>query len=782
MTISATNLEKAFKAGVTAYQAGDYERAIASFNRLTQLGSRTYWLKASMGLAQAYIAQKQWAEARAQCQKILQKTSMPAPQQWAETALTNIDRQLAKSAAATDSAANRDKSGFRPLEPTLQSNRPKPQPVKTPINDFRAVDPLTESHRVSKESDVLEAPDEKPGSQVSMFHYAYLNNAVEETTVTAEAVAEPADESEGYLWICGDRLQKARSLGRVKRGPLRIAQLGSAIALYLLLRFLIHRLVAIINSCLAFLDRILPFWVHSLPGSFRNVTWPLLAVLLMITIASPWLWDLMLRLADRQNFSISQLRTHSPESASVISRYCRDRRWNMPTLWKLPSDVPILFSYGWLPRNARLVVSDGLLFELKEDEVAALLAYELSHWSSWHWPLLCVHGLLLQGLHQIYWQLALWGNKQKPLLKWPVGIVASLSYGLFWLMRLPGLWVARVRTYYGDRAATEITGNPNALIRGLTKLSFGLAASVERQGYTPNWAESLSLLMPARADLARQNLYGQLSLTELFAWDSKNPLRNWMDFLDPQPPLGDRLCAIAAYAKHWQLTPEIAFATSSRRSGLSRQNWQRLIAQGTPYFGLLIGAMVGAVLWGLGAIALFFKWPALDWMYRDNGLLQCCILLGAGIGSLLRINHFFPDLSFSMPPSQALPEWTCRSDLLPVDSLPTKLTGTISGRPGVANWLGQDLYLRSPFGLIKLHFFSMVGPLGNLFNRSKTPRLLQGESVQVLGWFRRGAQPWVDIDKIRLSNGTLLAASHPLYSLVFAIAATGLGLWLLLSA
>jgi len=781
MTVSATNLEKAFKAGVAAYQAGDYERAITSFDRLTQAGSRTYWLKASMGLAQVYTAQKRWAEAKAQCYKILQETSMPAPKQWAETTSINIDHQLAKLAAATDGAANKDKSGFQPLEPISQSDRPESQSVKLSINNFRTVDPPLETPRVLEESKVLEASDEKSGLQVSMFHYAYLNDSVEGTTVAAEAVAEPMAKNKGHVWVYGDRIQNGRSLGRVKRGPLRIAQLGSAIAFYLLLRFLIHRLVALLNSCLAFLDRILPFWIHSLPNSFRDVTWSLLVVLLVVTIASPWLWDLMPRLADRQKFSISQLRTHSPESASVISRYCRDRRWGMPTLWKLPSDVPLLFSYGWLPHNARLVISDGLLSELKEDETAALLAYELSHWSSWHWPLLCTHSLLLQALHQIYWQLALWGNEQKPLLKWPAGTIANLSYGLFWLVRLPGLWVARVRTYYGDRAATEITGNPNALIRGLTKLSFGLAASVERQGYTPNWAESLSLLMPAHADLARQELYGHLPLTELFAWDSNHPLRNWMDFLDPQPPLGDRLCAIAAYAKHWQLTPEIAFATPSRRSGLSKQNWQRLISQGTPYCGLLIGAMVGAVLWGVGAIALFFKWPTLDWMYRDIGLFQCCVLLGIGIGSLLRINRFFPDLSFSMSPSQALPEWSCHADLLPVDSLPTKLTGTISGRPGVANWLGQDLYLRSPFGLVKLHFFSMVGPLGNLFSRSKTPRLLQGESVQVLGWFRRGAQPWIDIDRIWLGNGTLLVASHPLYSLVFAIAATGLGLWLLLS-
>ncbi|MGB3788232.1 MAG: hypothetical protein WA949_09485, partial [Phormidesmis sp.] len=187
-------------------------------------------------------------------------------------------------------------------------------------------------------------------------------------------------------------------------------------------------------------------------------------------------------------------------------------------------------------------------------------------------------------------------------------------------------------------------------------------------------------------------------------------------------------------------------------------------------------------LWGMGAIASTFKWPILDWMHKDIGLFQCCLLLGAGVGTILRINRFFPDLSFAMQPSQAVPEWTCSSQLLPVDSLPAKLTGTLLGRPGVANWLGQDLSVQTSFGLIKLHFFTAIGPLGNLLNRSKTPRMIQGESVQILGWFRRGTQPYLDIDKIRLNNGTMLQAAHPLYSLLLATLSSGLGLWFLLQS
>ncbi len=554
MTSSAINLEKAFKAAITAYQKGDYSQALSLLTQLTKAGSRTYWLKASMGTVQVYIAQKQWAKAQELCHEISQQTSVPASQKWLKTTLTKIESRRAKFDLGSDAVFDSEnKSGFQPIEIDTQ---------------------LTSSK-----------------SPISIFHYVYLNNEVEEAESEISPVVVSRSVAKGCGWIYADRLNNSRSLGRVKRGQLRMAQMGSAIALYFLLRFLIHRIVAAVNSCLFFLDGILPFWVRTLPEFLQDVTWTLPVALLMIVVASPWLWDLYLYFcADRQKLSVSQLRIHSPESASLVNRYCRHRRWNLPTLWKLPTDVPLIFSYGWLPRNARLIVSEGFLYDLKKDEIAALFAYELSHWKTWYWPLLSTHGLVLQMFHQLYWQLALWGNKQCQLLKIIAGTVANLSYGLFWLMQLPGLWVARVRTYYGDRAATEITGNPNGLIRGLAKLSFGLAASVERQGYTPIWVESLATLTPVCADFSRQRLYGQLPLAELFAWDSQNPLRHWMSFLDSQPPLGDRLCAIATYARHWKLTPEISFVTPTRRQHkLSKWEWKRLFSQGTPYLGLAFG-------------------------------------------------------------------------------------------------------------------------------------------------------------------------------------------------
>ena len=102
------------------------------------------------------------------------------------------------------------------------------------------------------------------------------------------------------------------------------------------------------------------------------------------------------------------------------------------------------------------------------------------------------------------------------------------------------------------------------------------------------------------------------------------------------------------------------------------------------------------------------------------------------------------------------------------------------GRPGLANWLGQDLIFKTADArLLKLHFFSVLGPLGNVVSQQAKPTALIGKSVQVLGWFRRGNRPWLDIDKLRLNNGTLLQAAHPITSLLVIAITIGLALWLL---
>ena len=796
---TAADSERLFKAGIAAYKASDYERAVAALKPL--LRDRSYRLKAGMGLVKVYMSQKEWAEAQKLCKKISQ-SSQPSVQQWSKETSAKIEKRRTKAnivqpsrkkASPLSSRPAKERSGFVPLQaevPLLKVDKATPQ-----TNGAGAKKAIGKSGFIPSTPKPPRAEAESP----SIFHYAYLNDEVErDRSVNARksepdptspkqpsswetAASNPADTQ----WRYTGRLKQGRSLGRTRTGKLWTAQIIGGIGFYLLARLLLNRAISTLNGYLNFLSGLpLLGWIKSIP--IYDATWQLLSALAVVAIASPWLWDIWLRvLFNRQPFSLNELRPRCAEAATLISQRCRQRRWPLPKLWRLSTDMPLIFSYGWLPRNARLIISDGLINQLEADELATLVASEIAQWKSLHWPLLSVSSLVLQLFHQAYWQLALWGNRQSHALNLAAGLLSTISYCAFWLLRIPLLWVARVKTYFSDRAACELTGNPNGLTRALGKVSFQLASAIEAQGYTPAFIESAALLLPVSPDLARYKLYGQYPLGQLYAWDCLNPIRNWMSLLDARPPLGDRFSLIAAYARHWKLEPELALPASKhqkRQQRLRQQDWLRLLQQATPYLAAVIGLGLGLALLGIGAIAYRLEWPFLDWMHQDAGLFWCCILLSTGVGSILRINRFFPNLSFNSPLSTDWPSWLSEFDLLPVESLPTHLSGTVIGRPGLANWLGQDLLLQTTDGLLKLHFFSAVGPLGNCLRLGDRPALPLGKTVQLLGWFRRGNQPWIDVDKIRLSNGLIVSAAHPIFSLAIALICAGLGLWLLIQS
>jgi Zn-dependent protease with chaperone function len=530
-----------------------------------------------------------------------------------------------------------------------------------------------------------------------------------------------------------------------------------------------------INGYLRFLDRLLPIWVPTVPAFYRDHTWTLLAGLGALALASPWLWDALLRLsAGLQPLSTRQLTTHSDEAVQGLRRRCLQHNWPFPRLGLLPTSAPLIFSYGWLPRYARLVVSQGLLEQLAADEIAALYAYETSHWRHWDWPLFSLQGLLLQGLHQGYWRLAGWGNRQPLLVKFAAGVLANLSYGLFWLLQKGGVWAARVRVYYCDRTAVEITGNPNGLGRALDKLALGLSQAVDQQGYTPPLIESLDLLLPV--GLADAPGTATPPGVNRFAWDALNPLRGWLSINQGHPPLGDRLQLLGRYARYWRLAPELDFEALFKQYGtptprLSRTDWRELLLTGAPWFGAAAGGAIALLLWGVGAIARAANYPPLDWLYQDSSLLKSGLLLGLGTGLVLRFNRLFPDLPTTLPATaEQLPDWLSQPDLSPLASLPTQLSGELLTRPGIANWLSQEFWLRTPYGLIKLQ----AGP-----EILSQPASDHTSSVQVRGWFRRGHRAWIDLDRLRRTGQPDLKGRLPLWTVGLLALFWGNGLWIL---
>ncbi|MDJ0556701.1 MAG: M48 family metalloprotease [Microcoleaceae cyanobacterium MO_207.B10] len=467
------------------------------------------------------------------------------------------------------------------------------------------------------------------------------------------------------------------------------------------------------------------------------------------------------------------------------------------------------FSYGWLPRFFRIVVSQGLLDNLAEDEIATIYAREISHIKTGDFRLMSMANLMLQIPYTIYWQLTFWadwlldfGNNRLPkflpefiksflpilvsIFRVFAAVISTLSYGLYWLLKLPILWLSRRRVYYSDRLACNLTGNPNGLTRAILKITIGMANDVANQGKTRNLLESFEMLMPVGINQAitTGSIISSSGFESILNWDIFNPYRRWLEINNSHPLLGDRLQKLYLYANFWKLETELDLGKINTNLNSKNQvygnkkdnfitsekiDFQKLLLQGAPFFGILIGLIFAGLLWLIGGISSAVGIWRLDWLWGDISILVGCLAIGFSIGILMRINHFFPDIKpTKLLQHPNLAELLSTPDPLPLDSQPIKLEGQLLGKRGMSNWLGQDLILQTTKGLIKLHYSSQWGPIGNLWPKTTRPSDFVGKLITVTGWWRRGATPWIDIDHLQADRGKASQSGHPIWSTIVA--------------
>lgn len=764
---------RAVQAGLAALKQKDYATAIAALEACQTSPDPATRLKAQMGLIKAYSRTAQIDAALQLCRPLTQHDN-PQVKAWAQQTLTELT-----PASRSDAVPKTVPDAAPPPEPTADPTGFVPRSIRSnaadrtgfvPLNQPAAADSASQPAAQAATPQTAKPPQITKSPQTAKLPRQPQPPTPTQPVVPAAPAAPipPPDALAASRWRNAGRSPRWSSLGKVDASGLWALQVGSMVLLFWIIKFGVQLFCESWNAVSIRLNWLTGLRRVILP---TDLTWPIVILLAILVIASPWLLGWLLRrVYRRQPLSLTQLEHHSPEAVRLLRRVCVQRRHPIPILGLLPEPAPLLFTYGYLPGRAQIVLSQGLLDQLADDEIAALFAAELAHLRYWDFGVTSAITLIMQLPYQLYWQVASWGDRQHDrVLKTVAAAVSSLGYGLFWLLRLAGLWLSRVRLYYSDRMAADLTGNPNGLTRALLKTSLGMAQSIQQQQQTGALLESFELLLPVsyRNAVTAGSLY--TGDAEIFAWDRRSPYRRWLILNNTHPTLGERLDLLMQYAEQWRLQPEL---TWQHRSGPISLNRRRLLLQGAPFFGIPIGLGVALLLWGFGLLARQLRWFELAWLAGDRSVLIACCLLGFSIGMFLRINAFFPDLK----PSQlltdpALANLLVDPEALPVDSQVIQMQGTLLGRKGFLNWLYRDLMLQTASGTIRLHYTSHLGWIGDLFPKALRPPSLVGRPVTVTGWFRRGATPWIDVETIQSQYGRVTRGHHPIWSTILATAA-----------
>ncbi|HAN74902.1 MAG TPA: Zn-dependent protease [Planktothrix sp. UBA8402] len=557
---------------------------------------------------------------------------------------------------------------------------------------------------------------------------------------------------------------------------------------------LLDGLMKLTNDGLSWLPILQP-----IPLFYYNPTQTVYIAIFGLFLFSPWLWDGLLKLSyGLKPLPLTTLFNYSQETNKILRNYCQKKKFKVPEIKILPIDDPVIFSYGSLRRFARIVVSQGLLDQLTEDEIAVIFAREIAMIGEWDFAVMSLATIVSQIPYLIYWYLAELTEKLPDLkIPFPASIrgildqilkaiaivICPLCYGLYKLLRFPSLYLSRRRVYYSDRIACNLTGNPNALSRALLKITIKLSQTIQNQGKTNFLLEAFDRLTPINYQqaLTLGSLTSYTSIDSLLTWDLTNCYTTELTLNQSHPLIGERLKILSFYANYWQLEPEFDLLdiTPNKPPKLITNN-SPLLLQGAPFFGIPAGMTIGGLIWLMGGLCSLLGMWQLEWLWGDYWIMASSICIGCSLGILIRINPFFPEIKPANILNQPnLSDLVINPKTIPLDSQPICLTGQLLGRTGLRNTFAQDLILQTPSGMVKLHYLPEKTPLTNFWPRIRHPHELITQNIKVTGWWRRGATPWVDVETLETSDSrTVLRGGHPLWSTILAVILTLWGVYL----
>lgn len=773
--------EPSLQAGLNALKQGNYQTAITILNDfISQTESYSDALQAQIGLAVAYSRTGEVNTAIFLCESLRESESQQV-REWANISLEKLQTKQSKD--RSKKAVETEVTGFIPFDNSvstsdLLNNLSSPQvenwskPTNKPTNQESPGDEghtdtfntsnsiretIRENHRINNQTNDNQTKN---------------NQADKDSEATSEKSKSSSEKSPRGLTIHWRKAPKAKMwqpLPKPKLIPLRLIMALTLVALFWTTRALLVLLMESVNHLLDWLPSLGP-----LQFLYYDPSYFLLAIFTILWVASPWLLDILLSNFDtRRPLEKQQLNRYSPDANQLLIRYCQQKGWKLPQLFVSQESAPFAYSYGHLPRTARIVVSQGLLEQLENDEIATVYAIELGHITYGDVALTSLYSLITLPIYGLYQTISRWGdrfgNKSGRSL---LGLFASFFYCIWWLLIGTSLWFSQLRHYYSDRRAAEISGHPNATIRALLKMAIGIAGDIEKQEQTSPLLESLNLLLPVghKQSLSLGSTATHISFESYLMWEYLNPYRWWFTINNSHLMMGNRIQRLCQIARQWRLETELSI---EKQQPLQIRHQSFFIGM-APWWGIPLGLLLGFLIWLVWQIAYAVEVLNLKWIYDDWNFLTGCILIGFSIGTLVRINLFFPEIKPSeIQTNENFISLLTNPASLPVDSNSVMLAGKLIGRCGTCNYLGQDLILQTNRGLLKLHHISWLGQAVN-------PQDFIGRQVLVRGWLRRGATPWIDIQILKTQSGKKINGLHPTWSMIFAFISTALGAYIFL--
>jgi len=443
-------------------------------------------------------------------------------------------------------------------------------------------------------------------------------------------------------------------------------------------------------------------------------------------------------------------------------------RFNIPEpgFGVIPDGRPNAFTFGHYPKDARVVVTRGLVDMLSPEELQAVVAHELGHIRNWDFVVMTVASAIPLVLYMLYMFTRDRGGRNSGYA-WAVGVVSYIAY---YLSNYIVLLLSRIREYYADYFSARATQDPNALSSALVTIAYGLAKTMpqvepvwekgqKRQQKPMDWVGAAAPLGIASGKLAAAfaavstDISGNFSLENMkraMRWEVMNPWARLFELASTHPLTARRIQALQEICRFAHKEPAFPLVVEKGRP-YGGKFWVDLVMIALPYIGL-----------GAGLLLVSQRMSSIPGL-SDRRLFGFMPLL-LGVGWVIRLFFEYPG-DFNESDIVSLIGAT---EVSHIRSIPTEVRGKIIGRGIPGLFYSKDLVLQDEQEFILLNYRQPLGIWVFLFGWLKAERFI-GREASVRGWYRRTMTPFIEIKEISFDDGERIKCYH--YPAKFVLAA-----------
>ncbi len=499
-----------------------------------------------------------------------------------------------------------------------------------------------------------------------------------------------------------------------------------------------------------------------------------LGIVLLQYAVSPliikWIYQINWMSIDALNFEV----------ANYIRFVCKTENIPVPQFGIVPDDNPNAFCFGWTRNKSHLVITRGILKYCTPEEQIAVIGHELGHIRNNDFIVMTLVAAVPMMLYIVArsattTRVRSSGGRNSGSAIALVGLVAFLAY---YVSQYIALLVSRYREYYADRFSAESTRNPNALSSAFVKIAYGLVHEGQAKSYTINENgysydgggrkdakefQSNALMIfdvgNARALAANASQMGWLGgqafdremVKRAMSWDIWNPWSTLMELSSTHPRPAKRINALDQLARDYGQEPYIGFDLKQPESYVDD-------------FFKNIAAKYSALVAIPIAIAAF--------ELTMNPVLAIGVMLvvaGICLTSYWRL-YRYPTKFVKTSVRELLGDVKAN----PIQGKPIMLRGRVIGRGQPGLFWAEDLKLDDGTGLIYLDYAQVVRFIDVLFGILGAGNYV-GRETTIIGWYRRGTIPYLDIYKLIHESGVENTVYTRQIKLIGGVALTVMG-------